>query len=84
MAIEKLERYEGYYEDESSKPLAPCVNGDYVLYSAARAREDALLEIVDAMVDEMMCVCKNSYWGVTPPCTSCKASAIIAEIERTR
>jgi hypothetical protein len=42
--IEKLERYEGYYEDESSKPLALCQNGDYVLYKAVRTREDALLE----------------------------------------
>jgi hypothetical protein len=50
--ISKLTRYDGRYSDESvGRPLALCENGDYVLYAGVRAREDALLEALNMMLD---------------------------------
>lgn len=75
--IEKLERYEGNYADECvAKPLALCENGEYALYSVARAREDALLAAINQIMDH---VTLDDYCGIC-----CDARDTIRRIEETR
>ena len=47
--IEKLQRFCAM-SDEHGRAV-PASNGDYVLYSAARAREDALMDALNAVVE---------------------------------
>jgi hypothetical protein len=54
MAIEKLERYNDYEERGDGHVQQPEKDGNYVLYSKARAREVSLLEAlkkIDSYLD---------------------------------
>ena len=78
MKIEKLKRY-GFdsYSAQAGGSLALLQNGDFVMYSAAKAREDALLEalkdLTSALKHNPSCKCPN-----------CQAQDVICQIEATQ
>lgn len=70
MAIEKMERYDPWYEHSKMDPEE---DGAYVSYTAARAREDTLLKEL-----------KNVLANCGMPSTRESASRVIREIEESR
>lgn len=77
MAIEKLEREHCYLSVRCDNycGMEPAENGEYVLYEAARVREDALLRALHKTLD-------NCIFGPTDVLD--KVQDVIREIEETR
>jgi len=78
--IEKLERYA---QDGTPEP-----EGWMCYYRVARAREDALLEALKSVGDELpqggWCFCPASHAGAKHTFDCAEANQLIREIERTR
>ena len=82
MAIEKLERFNDYEDSGDGRWQTPEKDGVYVLYAAAREREDELLTALTCLFYSH---CLNAGHSTQQTCPICLNAYITRnEIERTQ